>query len=67
MNLNIYILDNDPEQAARDLSDHHVRNACEVATSIIRTAHAMRIGDSLKGLVGPRHPLTRMDAFRDAK
>ena len=62
MSLNIYILDNDPEQAARDLSDHHVRGACEVATSIIRTAHAMRTGDSLKGLVGPRHPLTRYAA-----
>jgi len=60
--LNIYVLDIDPAQAARDLSDHHVRGACEVATSVIRTAHAMRVGGSLKGLVGPRHPLTRYAA-----
>ena len=62
MTLNIYVLDIDPAQAARDLSDHHVRGACEVATSVIRTAHAMRVGGSLKGLVGPRHPLTRYAA-----
>jgi len=60
--LNIYILDNDPEQAARDLSDHHVCGACKIASSILHTAHAMRVGGSLKGLVGPRHPLTRYAA-----
>lgn len=63
--LNIYILDIDPGQAARDLSDHHVRSACEVASSILRTAHAMRVGGSLKGLAGPRHPLTRYAARSD--
>ena len=62
MNLNIYILDIDPRAAAQALSDHHVTRAGPMALAVLATAHAMRIGKSLKGLDGPRHPLTRYAA-----
>lgn len=62
MSLNIYILDNDPTLAAEAMSDHHVARAYAMAAAVLRTAHAMRTGQSLQGLDGPRHPITRYAA-----
>ncbi len=62
MSLNVYILDSDPVLAAEAMSDHHVARACAMATDVLRTASAMRVGTSLMTLVGPRHPITRYAA-----